>query len=79
MAENTGPVTEREAYVHFLSNVGSRLSAEWFVESRITQLVMGHDAFMERLYRLGLSVAPRCNCLLGGPETPERVLYECTK
>ena len=39
----------------------------------------GHEAFKERLHRQGLAEDPRCGCPLRGPETPEHILYECTK
>ena len=42
-------------------------------------MVTGHGAFKERLHRLGLAEDSRCSCPLGGPETPEHILYECTK
>ena len=35
--------------------------------------------FRDRLYNLGLVDDPRCICPLGEMETPEHILYECTK
>ena len=64
----------------FFPNVCSRLIAQWFVATHyITQMVTGHGAFQKRLHRLGLAEDPRCGCPLGGPETPDHILYECTK
>ena len=64
----------------FFPNVSSRLRARWFVATHyITQMVTGHGAFKGRLHRLGLAEDSRCSCPLGGPETPEHILYECTK
>ena len=31
------------------------------------------------MQELGLVEDPRCSCPLGGHETPEHILYECTK
>ena len=45
----------------------------------VTQMVTGHRSFGERLYNLGLVDNPRCICPLGELETPEHILYECTK
>ena len=42
-------------------------------------MVTGHEAFKERLHRLGLADDPRCGCPLGGPGITEHILYECTK
>jgi hypothetical protein len=69
----------RHMYVFFL-NVSSRLRTWWFVATHyITQMVSGHGTFKERLHRLGLSEDSQCGCPLGGPETQEHILYECTK
>ena len=69
----------RHMYVFFL-NVSSRLRTWWFVATHyITQMVSGHGTFKERLHRLGLAKVSRCSCALGGSETPEHILYECTK
>ena len=60
----------------FFLYVNSRLRTRWFVATHyITQMVTGHGAFKERLHRLGLAEDPRCSCPLGGPETPENILY----
>ena len=64
----------------FFPNASSRLRARWFVATHcIPQMVTGHGAFKERLHRLGLVEDPRRCCPLRGPETPEHILYECTK
>ena len=39
----------------------------------------GHGAFKKGVHRLGLAEDPRCGCPLGWPDTPEHILYECTK
>ena len=75
-----GPVSERKAHARLFPNVSSRLRTRWFVATHyITQMVTGNGAFKERLHRLELAEDPRCSCPLGGPETPENILYECTK
>ena len=45
----------------------------------VTQMVTGHGSFRDRLYNLGLVDDPHCVCPLGEMETPEHILYKCTK
>ena len=60
--------------------IGARLRTRWFVSSHyVTQMVTGHGSFRDRLYNLGLVDDPRCVFPLGEMETPEHILYECTK
>jgi hypothetical protein len=64
----------------FFPNVSSRLRARWFVATHyIAQMVTGQGAFKERLHRLGMVEDPRYDGPLGGPKTPEHILYECAK
>ena len=77
-AKKMGPVSERKDTYVFFPNV--RLRTRWFGATHyITQMVTGHGAFKEGLHRLGLTEDSRCSCPLWGPETPEHILYECTK
>jgi hypothetical protein len=72
MAEKVGSVSD--------PNINSRLRAKWFVATHfITQMVTGYGTFKEILHRLGLAENPRYGSPLGGTETPEHILYECTK
>ena len=64
-------------HVHFSADRGE-LSSAYFTEY-MTQMITGHGTFRDRLHRLRLAEEPRYGRPLGGPQTPEHILYESTK
>ena len=75
-----GLLGARADNVHLLPPDQFQVKDSVFVPSHyVTQMVTGHWSFRDRLYNLGLVDDPRCICPLGEMETPEHILYECTK